>query len=193
MIGMAAINRETSADTFLLQYHLKEELQQFCRENGMSASGSKQELTDRIAHFLRTGEKKNPAPKPKRQRKAPAVITPDSLIEPDLVCSETHRAFFKAQIGSSFSFNTAFQKWLRSNTGKTYRDAVAAYHAIIAEKKQHRSGIGRQFEYNTYIRDFFADNPGRTLQDAICCWNYRKQQPGSHRYERTDLKALKPE
>ena len=188
---MAAINRDTNADTFLSQYHLKEELQQFCRENGMSASGSKQELTDRIAHFLRTGEKAAPVPKPKRQRKVPAVITPDSLIESDFVCSETHRAFFKTQIGSSFSFNTAFQRWLKANTGRTYRDAVAAYHRIIAEKKQHKSEIGRQFEYNTYIRDFFADNPGKTLHDAIRCWNFKKQQPGSHRYERSDLENAK--
>ena len=39
--------------------------------------------------------------------------------------AELHRAFFKREIGDSFSFNVAFQKWLKSNSGKTYADAIA--------------------------------------------------------------------
>ena len=34
-------------------YWLKEELQTFCRENGMSASGSKIEITDTIETFFK--------------------------------------------------------------------------------------------------------------------------------------------
>ena len=36
-------------------YHLKRELADFCKENGLPTSGSKAELTDRIAYFLDTG------------------------------------------------------------------------------------------------------------------------------------------
>lgn len=38
-------------------------------------------------------------------------IYKDTKIEPNIVCSETHRAFFKEHIGDSFSFNVAFQNW----------------------------------------------------------------------------------
>ena len=43
---------------------------------------------------------------------------------------EKHRAFFREAIGTGFSFNVAFQKWLKSNTGKTYREAIDAYGRI---------------------------------------------------------------
>lgn len=51
----------------------------------------------------------------------------DTKIEQDFVCSEKHRAFFKQHIGKSFSFNVAFQKWLKSNSGRTYREAIICW------------------------------------------------------------------
>ena len=83
-----------------------------------------------------------------------------------------------------------FQKWLKTNEGKTYGEAVQAYHKIIEEKKRNKTEIGRQFEYNTYIRDFFADNCEKSLNEAIICWKYKKSLPGHHKYERSDLVAL---
>lgn len=54
-----------------------------------------------------------------------------------------------------------FQRWLKGNAGKTYKDAIAAYFQILEEKKNGKTKIDKQFEYNTYIRDFFDDNKGR--------------------------------
>ena len=108
----------------------------------------------------------------------------------ELCCSEKHRAFFREHIGSGFSFNVAFQKWLKNNTGKTYKEAIAAYYQIREDKKKGKTKIDKQFEYNTYIRDFFADNKGKTLEEAIVCWKYKKQLQGHNRYERTDLIAI---
>ncbi|MEI3111975.1 MAG: DUF6434 domain-containing protein [Oscillospiraceae bacterium] len=170
-------------------YYLKRELADFCRENGLPTSGSKAELTDRIAYFLDTGS----VLKPTAERKTAVnsgTLTEDTVIEPNIVCSEKHRAFFSEKIGNSFSFNVPFQKWLKANAGKTYGDAIRAYYRILEEKKQVKAEIGRQFEYNTYIRDFFADNPGKSLHDAIVCWNYKKGLPGHHRYEQSDLCVL---
>lgn len=90
----------------------------------------------------------------------------------------------------SFSFNVHFQKWLKANTGKTYKQAITAYYEILEEKKKRKSSIDKQFEYNTYIRDFFEDNKGKSLEDAIKCWRYKKQLQGHNRYEKADLIAL---
>ena len=175
---------------FLEYYYLKEELVQFCRDNGLPASGGKQELTKRIAAFL-DGRKVNlSSGKTSHGKKRTDPITVDSLIEENIVCSEVHRAFFKSEIGESFSFNVAFQKWLKTNAGKTYGDAVDAYYEIKRNKKQEKTVIGRQFEYNTYIRDFFEDNKGASLDDAIRCWKYKKSLKGHNRYERSDLAVL---
>ncbi len=183
------LNKELDAAAFRSCYYLKQELVGFCRENGLPTSGSKAELTDRIAYFLDTGNVLKPFAKRKTALNV-GTLTEDTVIEPNIVCSEKHRAFFCEKIGKSFSFNVPFQKWLKANTGKTYGDAIRAYYRILEEKKQIKTDIGKQFEYNTYIRDFFADNPGKSLHDAIVCWNYKKSLPGHHRYERADLNAL---
>ena len=183
------LNTVLDGKTFLKWYWLKEELVSFCKANGLPATGSKTELTERIACFLDTG-KVLETPKTKRISSKVTAITLDSMIEPNFVCSEVHRAFFKEQIGASFTFNVAFQKWLKANTGKTYKDAVRAYSEILKDKKKSKTVIDKQFEYNTYVRDFFAANKGRSLDDAIKCWNYKKCQPGHNRYEDSDKAAL---
>ena len=189
MTERPVLDKNTDSKTFRDFYYLKEELVDFCRKNGLSVSGGKTELTDRIAYFLDTGKA---LPASKVKKKAPAIcdITEDTKIESDFVCSEKHRAFFKQHIGNSFSFNVAFQKWLKTNTGKTYKEAISAYYQILEDKKKRKTKIDKQFEYNTYIRDFFADNQGKSLEDAIKCWKYKKQLQGHNRYEKSDLVAL---
>lgn len=184
-----ALDRNLDSKTFRDYYYLKEELVNFCRENGIPVSGGKIEITDRIAYFLDTG-KILPAPAERKRAATISAICEDTKIEAHFVCSEKHRAFFREHIGSSFSFNVAFQKWLKSNTGKTYKEAIAAYYQILEDKKKGKTKIDKQFEYNTYIRDFFADNKGKSLEEAIKCWKYKKQLQGHNRYERTDLIAL---
>lgn len=183
------LNKNLDGKTFRSFYYLKEELVEFCRENGLPVSGGKIELTDRIAYFLDTGKVLTPSAKSKKTINV-GIINDETKIEPNIVCSEKHRAFFKDRIGNSFSFNVAFQKWLKSNSGKTYGEAVTAYYQILEEKKKGKTTIDKQFEYNTYIRDFFEDNQGKTLEEAIKCWKYKKSMQGHNRYEKSDLVAL---
>ncbi len=183
------LNKDLDSQIFRNYYFSKEELVNFCRENGLPTSGGKIEITDRIAYFLDTGKILSASTKRKRATIV-SNIYEDTKIEADFVCSEKHRAFFREHIGSSFSFNVAFQKWLKSNTGKTYKEAIVAYYQIIEDKKKGKTKIDKQFEYNTYIRDFFADNQGKSLEEAIKCWKYKKQMQGHNRYERADLIAL---
>lgn len=189
MIERPDLNRNLDGETFRSFYYLKEELVDFCRSNKLSVSGGKQELTNRIAHFLDTGEVLNGSVKKKTTFDV-GIITEDMLIESDIVCSEKHRAFFLEKIGKSFSFNVLFQKWLKNNAGKTYKDAIGAYYQILEEKKKSKTTIDKQFEYNTYIMDFFEDNKGRSLEDAIICWKYKKGKQGHNRYEKSDIIAL---
>lgn len=190
MSDRPVLDRNLDSKTFRDFYYLKEELVKFCRENGIPVSGGKIEIADRIAYFLETG-KVLPAPTARKKATAISTISEDTEIEANFVCSEKHRAFFIEHIGSGFSFNVAFQKWLKSNTGKTYKEAIVAYYQIIENKKKGKTKIDKRFEYNTYIRDFFADNKGKSLEEAIMCWKYKKQLQGHNRYERTDLIALK--
>ncbi len=183
------VNKNMDSAIFQSYYYLKDELVQFCRKEGLQTTGGKADLTERISHYLNTGDKLTNKAKSKKPVDI-GQIEENTLIESDFVCSEKHRAFFKRAIGKKFSFNVSFQKWLKSNAGKTYREAIEAYHKILAGKKREKTTIDKQFEYNTYIRDFFADNSGKNLSDAIRCWKYKKSLQGNNRYEKSDLIAL---
>ncbi len=183
------LNKNLDGKTFRSYYYLKEELVDFCRENNLPVSGKKPELTDRIAYFFDTGKVLKVQTKSKPTASV-GTITESTVIEPNIAFSEKLRAFFEEKIGKSFSFNVGFQKWLKSNAGKTYAEAIEAYYQIMKEKKTKKTTIGKQFEYNTYIRDFFEDNKGNSLADAIKCWKYKKSIQGHNRYEPSDLAAL---
>ena len=184
------LNTNLDSESFKNWYWLKEELVRFCRENALPVSGNKTDLTERIAFFLETGRIQEDTGRAKAMNPKPlSEISLDSQIEPGFVCTQRHRAFFREQIGTTFSFNVAFQKWLKANAGKTYADAISAYYGI-KENKTKKKPIDRQFEYNTYIRDFFEMNKGRSLNDAIRCWKYKKSCSGPNHYEDSDLAAL---
>lgn len=183
------LDKKLDSKTFKEYYYLKEELIDFCRKNKLQLTGGKLELTERIAEFLDTG-KRTCETHHIRKNKIVDEITVDTIIEKNFVCSEKHRAFYKMQIGNSFSFNVAFQKWLKSNAGKTYQNSIDAYYQILEDKKKNRTTIDKQFEYNTYIRDFFNDNRGKSLEQAIKCWKYKKALKGHNKYEKDDLKIL---
>lgn len=186
------LEAQLSSAEFRKYYYLKKELAAFCRSEGLQVSGGKRELTERIAHYLETGEKSVSAVQTIRVKIVAGDIKLNHRIEENFVCSEKHRAFFQHEIGKAFSFSVPFQQWLKANAGKTYAEAVAVWHAFREAKKggQGVTQISPQFEYNTYIRDFFKANAGRTLADAIRCWNYKKSLPGHNRYEAQDLSAL---
>lgn len=183
------LNEKLDGETFRTFYYLKKELVDFCRKNNLPVSCGKIELIDRIACFFDTGKVLETSTK-RKTTKDVGVITENTLIESNVVCSEKHRVFFKEKIGKSFSFNVLFQKWLKSNAEKTYGNAINAYYQILEEKKKGKTTIDKQFEYNTYIRDFFEDNQGRSLDEAIICYKNKKSLHGHNRYEKSDLVAL---
>ena len=189
MSGRPNLDNSLDSKTFKEFYYLKEELVDFCRKNNLQTTGGKIEFTERIANFLETGERTY---KSHNIRKNVIIdeITIHTIIEENFVCSEKHRAFYKEKIGNNFSFNVAFQKWLKSNSGKTYQDSINAYYQILEDKKKNKTIIDKQFEYNTYIRDFFDDNKDKSLEQAIKCWKYKKNLKGHNKYERDDLKIL---
>lgn len=183
------LRKGLESEEFRAYYYLKEELVAFCKEMGLQSTGGKQELTERIAHFLETGEKLRNKSHIKHSVSI-REITLDSVIEESFVCSEEHRAFFKSVIGEGFSFKVSFQKWLKENSGKTYKEAIVAYQELQKKSKDQITNIDSQFEYNVYIRDFFKANKGRTLKEAIKCWKYKKGQKGHNKYEAQDLMIL---
>ena len=182
-----ALTKDIHIQSFKDYYWLKEELQAFCREHGLSASGSKTEISERIELFLRTGEIKKPTRASSSMKKAvsSAELTLDTVITENHRCSQEVRAFFKSVI-PKFHFSTYIQNYFKENVGKTYRDAVDTWVEEEKRKKEptYKKKIAPQFEYNQFIRDYFADpsNQGKNREVAIEAWNAIKKLPGSNKY-----------
>ena len=197
------LNKELSSAEFKEYYFLKEKLKEFCRNEGLKISGSKNQLEKRIIYYLDTGkslddsnsiEKDDKPIRPNFQKsdKTKASISKeirlDSILGENFKCSEDKREFFEKEIGKGFKFKVKFQKWLKANPNKTYQDAINAYHEL--QNSNEKTVIDKQFQYNQYIRDFFKDNDDKTLNDAIKCWNYKKSIKGHNKYEKSDLCIL---
>ena len=190
------LTKDLTSAEFKEYYFLKEELKEFCRNEGLKVSGSKNQLEMRIIYYLDTGKSLDESKNKKNKDNLTNInkttfskeITLDSILGEDFKFSEDKREFFEKEIGKRFKFKVKFQKWLKSNPDKTYQDAINAYYDI--QNSKDKTKIDKQFQYNQYIRDFFEDNKGKTLNDAIKCWNYKKSQKGPNKYEASDLDIL---
>lgn len=107
---MTAINKRTKVDTFNNTYYLKQQLIDFCRENNIPTSGSKQELTDRVREYLTTGKVKPTSKFPKRANSDTTPPSLEKVITEGYRNSEENREFFEKHIGKSFRFSVKFQK-----------------------------------------------------------------------------------
>lgn len=193
------LTKDLTEKEFKEYYFLKEELKDFCKKEGLKISGNKNQLEERIIYYLNTGKSldESKAKKKTNQTKNTAKhennsdmqeITLDSKLGDNFKCSEDKREFFEKEIGKRFKFKVKFQKWLKANPDKTYREAIDAYYDI--QNSKEKTNIGNQFQYNQYIRDFFEDNKDKKLEDAIKCWNYKKSLKGHNKYKKSDLNIL---
>lgn len=194
------LKKHLSVNDFRAFYWLKNELILFCQQEGLSRTGSKIELANRIAYFLETGAK----PPPQRKEKPAStsikskfnwntdLLTLNTIITDNYKNTENVRVFFATQLGKRFKFNVRFMNWMKSNEGKTLGDAVAAWQQITAQKKQDKSpkDIAPQFEYNRYLRDFLADNPAKDRAIGIALWKIKKSMRGDNVYTPSDLNFL---
>lgn len=168
-------------------YWLLKELKDFCWDYGFSSSGSKEELTKRVATFIETGEILAPDRAKSKPKKEDAVLSFDTVITENHKCSQKARAFFESVI-PNFHFSTYIQNFFKANIGKTYRDAYNAWYEEEERKKNpnYKTTIGKQFEYNQFNRDYFSDpaNRYKTRDQMVEAWNEIKSQAGSNKYIR---------
>lgn len=177
-------------------YWTKTELAAECRRRGLKVSGAKFTLLDRIAHFLDTGEKAQPAdqkhPVQSKFDWHAAPLTPDTRLTDSYRNTQNVRRFFTSQIGTHFKFNIAFMAWIKGNAGKTLSDAVAEYHRQFdaAKTPGAQTNIAAHNQFNQYTRDFLADHPDRSMEDVRYFWALKRRLPsddGRHRYAPSDL------
>lgn len=187
------LDNKISLKDFNEFYWLKKELIEFCRTIGISTSGEKIEIADRIRNYLLTGKvKKTETKKIKITSKFNwnnEILTRETIITDNYKNGEKVRSFFIREIGSHFAFNVIFIKWIKENVGKNLGDAIIEWNRIYEMKndKNYVSEIDPQFEYNRYMRAFLKDNTEMSSKDAMKYWKLKRLQRGTNEYNRKDL------
>ncbi len=191
------LDKHISIKDFKDFYWLKEELMQFCRENGINTSAGKIELTNKICHFIVSDEIISNSNDKKTATLSNFDWNVENLDDSTIITdnyknTENVREFFKQAIGDHFKFNVAFMDWMKANHGKTLREAVDKWIEIadLKKDKNYKTEIAPQFEYNTYFRDFLTDNPNLSTKDAMKSWRMKRDKRGDRKYCKDDLLFL---
>lgn len=157
-------------------YWLKDELQAFARDLGVSPGGSKTLLTERIG--ARLAGRDLPPPPPARPR--PSARLSGSLDERTPIpanhpCSEELRAWFADRLGPRFAFDAPMRAFLAASDGTvTLGDAVAHWYAT---RDPGTSEIEQQFELNRFTRRWWQDHPGGTRAELGAAWAEYRARP----------------
>lgn len=156
-------------------YWLKAELQAFCVEHGLPASGAKEDVQRRVRQFL-AGEPL--APPPKRavaHALLPARLGPDTPIGEGWKLNASLRAFFESHVGAGFRFNQTLRDLFKAPQGRTLGEALDIYRASLAAPP---TAIARQFQFNAHMRDYFARNPQGAREEALALWRRKRGEKG---------------
>ncbi len=189
-----------SGEEFNQWYWLKEEMVEICKRSNLPYTGRKFDLRDRIMYALDNNGKIQPKiEKPKSKSKfnwAKAELTLETEITDNVSFGPNFRRFMKSQVGKSFSCNSDFMDWVKTNIGNTLGGAVEEYYRL--EKRKENPDFERKIAdnnmFNQYTRDFMKDNPNSNLKEVRKFWSLKKQMPtkdGFIRYAKSDLKLGK--
>lgn len=172
-----------SEKDFRNYYWLKVELTQFCKELGLSTLGGKEEISQRIAYFLKNGMKLKSSkavsqPKINSYNQSLSLST---IVSKSFTCSRIVRDFFESEVGPEFKFSVLLQNYIKNNPGITFADIITEYYRQKECKKKGelKTNIGPQFEYNQFTRSYFLDpvNACKSRDDCIAAWKDYKSKP----------------
>ena len=159
-----------SEDEFRRWYWTLAELQPFARELGVSATGLKPDVADRIAAKL--GGRPQP-PRVVRKPSGPQLtgeLTRDTVIPVGQKSTRELRRFFETEIGPGFRYNGHMRAFLAAGNA-TLGDAVDHWHAT---KKLPLPKQSDSLEFNRFTKAWHTANPNGTIAESRKAWaDYR--------------------
>ena len=154
-----------SEHEFRRWYWLRDELAAFARALGLSASGGKHELANRIADALGGRQVAEPERRSAGQQLT-APVTAQTVIPVGQRSSQVLREFFRAHVGPTFRFDGAMREFIAAG-GATLGDAIEHWYAT---RDAAPKPITSQFELNRFTRQWHEDHPGGTRDELMAAW-----------------------
>lgn len=172
-------------------YWYKEELAGICRSQGLSSSGTKAELEQRIRQLLDGEVAIEPRKEAARirQKKKPQVITLETRLIPDgFSFNQTAREFFQQYYGvKKFSFTKEMASALRDAEKREDFDMTVADLIAVYESGQPSSAAEEKtYQWNRFVKAFHTDPLTKSyknkLKIAAFLWKEVRSQQGSKEY-----------
>ena len=182
---------------FAKYYWYRAELQQICKQLGISSAGMKNELCHNIEEHFKGNRIVGSQPK----RRAKPSDSPLSLNSGLIDCSFTFgprfRAFFAEQTGvKNFKFNVdmvATVKKVREDNDKSFtiKDLLDIYYGKKTYAKYDNSAL----QWNRFVKDFCADDAtkefGERLKAAATLWKIVRDSDVEKIYSRELLEKYR--
>lgn len=160
-------------------YWLKNELIEFARTLGVRTSGSKEDLTRRIAAHLDGVDPDPEVTRPTRRAQLGPHLSADSIIPVGQRCGQNLRAWFEGQVGPSFRFDQEMRDFFARTDGtQTLHDALQHWQAT---RDAGHKNIDPQFEFNRFTRTWHLDNPRGSREDLLVAWAGYRAAPVDER------------
>lgn len=172
------LTQGTSEGELRRWYWTKDELVVFARTLGVRTTGSKEQVTDRLADRLsgRVGRSESRSAPLTPQLTGP--LASETVIPPSQRCSQVLRVFFTSAVGPSFRFDAAMREFIASADGAvTLGDAVDHWHRTRHQVRE----IGRQFDLNRFTRQWHLEHPGGSAEQLKAAWVTYRSQPTDKR------------
>lgn len=165
-----------SGTEFLRWYWLKSELISLARLLDVATSGSKEELTTRLAAAL-DGHASLPS-----SRAAGSLVdqlsgdlSASTIIPLGQRSSQELRGWFQAHVGSSFRFDRHMRDFIGSADGTTtLGDALKHWEST---RNEPVTAIDPQFEFNRFTRAWYVRNPSGTRAELSADWKHYRGLP----------------
>jgi SAP domain-containing new25/Domain of unknown function (DUF6434) len=168
-----------SAEELRRWYWRKDELAPFARALGVSATGSKAEIAQRVCAVLDGGA---PPAAPARRTTGTQLrgqLSEDTPIRAGQRCSQVLRAWFTAQVGHGFVFDRPMRELIAAADGTT--TLGEALHLWHATRDRPADQIGEQFELNRFTRRWYAAHPGGSRAELARAWADYRDTPVEER------------
>lgn len=157
-------------------YWTMAEIQPFAEELGVSASGPKAALIERVAAKL--GGRQVPV---STNRKPKPVV--DAIVDPTQATvipkgqrsTEPLRQFFQTEIGPAFKFNGHMRAFLLEGDA-TLGEAIDHWYQTVGTPLPKQS---ESLEFNRFTKEWHVANPGGTAKQCRQAWADFRARPRS--------------
>jgi hypothetical protein len=167
-----------------LNFMNMEEIKHFCNKHGISISGKKGHILDRLKHYLITGEILHPKKIPPISK---AKVGEIYLLKPNVLILKgaykndfQTRRFFKKLVGEHFHFTAFGQDWIskRWEQGKppTYNEFAKAWQKEYLKRKKIKANPKKEWAYLNFMQQFLANYPNALKKELAIAWEEERNK-----------------